>query len=93
MDTFHTENESAYNAAVRHKWLKDYTWLSHKIDVSKKSKQKHFYSQDEIIGRLRSIFGERYGYEKVIYKAMKVPITLVCHEKDANGIEHGEFSK
>ena len=92
MDTFHTENESAYNAAVRHKWLKDYTWLSHKIDISKKSKQKHFYSQDEIIERLRSIFGERYGYEKVIYKAMKVPITLVCHEKDANGIEHGEFS-
>ena len=23
---------------------------------------------------------------------MKVPITLVCHERDADGVEHGDFS-
>lgn len=55
-------------------------------------RKRHIYSQEEIIEKLRSIFGVRYSYEKVVYKSMKTPITLVCHEKDANGIEHGDFS-
>lgn len=92
MKSFRTECESAYNAALRNNWLKNYTWLSYKIDVSKPKKKRQSYTQEEIIERLRSIFGDRYGYDKVLYKAMKVPITLVCHEKDANGVEHGDFS-
>ena len=91
MKTFRTECKDAYNAAMKHKWLKDYTWLSYKIDVSKPKKKRQSYTQEEIIEKIRSIFGEHYSYEKVEYKAMKVPITLVCHEKDANGVEHGEF--
>lgn len=91
MKAFRTECKEAYNAALKHKWLKDYTWLSYKIDVSKPKKKKQSYTQEEIIKKLRSIFGERYSYEKVEYKAMKVPITLICHEKNANGVEHGEF--
>ncbi len=58
----------------------------------KGDRQRHIYSQEEIIDKIRSLFGERYSFEKVIYKAMKVPIILVCHEKDENGVEHGEFS-
>lgn len=92
MKAFRTKSKDAYNAALKHKWLKEYTWLTYKIDVSKPKKQRQTYTQEEIIERLRSIFGERYSYEKVVYKAMKVPITLVCHEKDAKGVEHGEFS-
>ena len=92
MYAFRTECESAYNAAIRHRWLKDYTWLTHKLDVSKAKKQRQSYSQEEIIERLHSIFGDRYSYDKVVYKAMKVPITLICHEKDVNGVEHGECS-
>lgn len=92
MKAFRTECEEAYNAALKHKWLKDYTWLSYKIDVSRPKKKRQSYTQEEIIERIRSIFGERYSYDKVVYKAMKVPITLVCHERDSNGIEHGEFS-
>ena len=92
LKSFRTQSEDAYNAALKHHWLKNYTWLSYKIDVSKPKKKRQSYTQDEIIDRLRSIFGDRYSYEKVVYKAMKVPITLVCHEKDANGVEHGEFS-
>ena len=92
MKAFRIESRDAYNAAMKHNWLKDYTWLAYKINISKKTKQRHIYSQEEIIERLRSIFGDRYSYEKVEYKAMKVPITLVCHEKDANGVEHGDFS-
>ena len=92
MKAFRIESRDAYNAAMKHNWLKNYTWLAYKIDISKRSKQRHIYSQEEIVERLRSIFGDRYSYEKVEYKAMKVPITLVCHEKDANGVEHGDFS-
>ena len=92
MKAFRTESKDAYNAAMKHKWLKEYTWLTYKLYLSKPKKQRQTYTQEEIIERLRSIFGERYSYEKVEYKAMKVPITLVCHEKDAEGIEHGEFS-
>lgn len=58
----------------------------------KSDRKRHIYSQEEIIEKLRSIFGDRYSYEKVEYKAMKVPIILVCHEKDENGVEHGDFS-
>lgn len=89
---FRTQSKKAYNAALKHNWLKDYNWLTYKIDISKKSKKRHIYTQDEIIERLRLFFGERYSYEKVVYRAMKVPITLVCHEKDGNGVEHGESS-
>ena len=58
----------------------------------KGDRQRHIYSQEEIIEKIRSLFGERYSFEKVVYKAMKVPIILVCHEKDEHGVEHGEFS-
>ena len=92
MKSFRTQSEDAYNAALKHHWLKNYTWLSYKIDVSKPKKKRQSYTQEEIIKKLRSIFGDRYSYEKVEYKAMKVPITLVCHERDADGVEHGEFS-
>ena len=92
MKSFRTKSKDAYHAALKHHWLKNYTWLSYKIDVSKRKKTRKLYTQDEIIERLRSIFGDRYSYDKVVYKAMKVPITLVCHEKDVNGVEHGEFS-
>ena len=92
MKSFRTQSEDAYNAALKHHWLKNFTWLSYKIDVSKPKKKRQSYTQEEIIKKLRSIFGDRYSYEKVEYKAMKVPITLVCHERDADGVEHGEFS-
>ena len=92
MKAFRTECTEAYNAALKHKWLKNYPWLSYIIDVSKPKKKRQSYTQEEIIERLRAIFGDRYSYEKVEYKAMKVPIILICHEKNADGVEHGEFS-
>lgn len=56
------------------------------------NRKRHIYSQEEIILKLRSLFGDRYSYEQVVYKNMKTPITIVCHEKDVNGVEHGAFS-
>lgn len=91
MSSFRIQSKSAYTAAVKHGWLKDFTWLKHKINLVKPKKKRHYYNQQEIIERLLSLFGDRYSYDKVVYRGMKVPITLICHEKDENGIEHGEF--
>lgn len=57
----------------------------------KGDRQRHIYSQEEIIDKIRSLFGERYSFEKVIYKAMKVPIILVCHEKDETALSMASF--
>lgn len=90
--SFRTKDEAAYNASLKHNWLKDYTWLSYKIDMSTPKKKRQTYTQEEMVERLRAIFGDKYSYEQVDYKNMKTPITLICHEKDANGVEHGAFS-
>lgn len=91
MKSFRTMSKEAYNSALKHHWLKNYTWLAYKIDMSKTKKKRQTYTQEEIIEKIRAIYGERYSYEKVEYRAMKVPIALICHEKDVNGIEHGKF--
>ena len=42
MKSFRTKSEDAYNAALKHKWLKNYTWLTYMIDVTKpKKKRQH----------------------------------------------------
>ncbi len=92
MKDFRTKCTDAYNAALKHHWLQNYTWLTYKIDMSTSKKKRQTYTQGEIIERLQALFGERYSYEHVVYKNMKTPITLICHEKDANGVEHGAFS-
>ena len=92
MKAFRTKSTEAYNAALKHHWLQNYTWLTYKIDMSTLKKKRQTYTQEEIIQRLRNLFGEKYSYEQVVYKNMKTPITLVCHERDANGVEHGAFS-
>ena len=65
LKSFRTQSEDAYNAALKHHWLKNYMWLSYKIDVSNPKKKRQSYTQEEIIKKLRSIFGDRYSYEKV----------------------------
>ena len=58
---------------------------------AKTSTPKQAYTQEQIIDRIRSIFGDQYGYDRVVYKSMKSPIILKCRKKDGNGNEHGEF--
>lgn len=92
MKDFREECKNAYNSARKHGWLKNYTWLTYKINSSHKKKEKHRYTQEEIIKKLKSLFGTRCGYDHVVYKNMRTPIVLFCHECDENGVEHGEFS-
>lgn len=42
MKSFRTMSTDAYNAALKHNWLKDYTWLTYSINVSKTKRRDNF---------------------------------------------------
>lgn len=46
---------------------------------------------EDFISELRSIYGEDYDYSKVEYKNNKAKVCLICHNKDSNEQEHGEW--
>jgi len=47
---------------------------------------------NEIIARIKEKFGNKLDCSKVVQpKNTESKITLICHEKDENGNEHGEF--
>lgn len=45
----------------------------------------------EFIDKAKKIHGDLYDYSMVNYKNYSEPITIICHKKDENGIEHGPF--
>lgn len=46
---------------------------------------------NEFIRRSKSIHGDKYDYSKTVYINSRKKICLICHKRDNNGIEHGEF--
>lgn len=42
-------------------------------------------SQEIILKRLKTSYGNKYSYDKVVYKGIKIPIILTCEQ-------HGDFS-
>lgn len=40
------------------------------------------YTQEEVVGRLRELYGDEYDYTKVEYKNSKTPIVLRCKKHD-----------
>ena len=46
---------------------------------------------ETIIKQFKEIHGDKYDYSKVEYKSMRDKVCIICHEKDKNGVEHGEF--
>lgn len=46
---------------------------------------------NEFIKRAKEIHGDKYDYSKVEYKGNDKKVCIICHEKDENGKEHGEF--
>jgi hypothetical protein len=49
-------------------------------------------STEDFIKESKAYYGEnRFDYTKTKYVDAKTPVILICHEKDENGIEHGEF--
>ena len=43
------------------------------------------------IKKCKEIYGEKYDYSKVNYINSQTKVCVICHEKDENGDEHGEF--
>ena len=46
---------------------------------------------EQFIEDAKQIHGEIYDYSKVVYINNKTPVEIICHEKDAFGVEHGSF--
>lgn len=36
---------------------------------------------------------DNYDYSQVVYKTEHVPVKIICHKKDENGVEHGMFEQ
>ena len=56
-----------------------------------KTKLKQMLTKEEFIEKARKIHGDKYDYSKIEYKGAYVPICIICHKKNRNGVEHGEF--
>ena len=46
---------------------------------------------EDFIKEAKIIHNDKYDYSKVNYRNNKSKITIICHEKDQDGNEHGEF--
>lgn len=46
---------------------------------------------EEFIEKARKVHRDKYDYSKVEYKNYITKVCIICHEKDENGVEHGEF--
>lgn len=46
---------------------------------------------DIFIEKANKIHNNKYDYSKVKYVNNKTKVCIICHAKDENGIEHGEF--
>ena len=45
----------------------------------------------EFIEKAKKVHGDKYDYSKVEYVNSRTKICVICHKKQENGIEHGEF--
>lgn len=59
-----------------------------RYEKASKTKTK---SLEDFIKQSNITHNSKYDTSKVVYKGYNVPLTLICHEKDENGVEHGEF--
>jgi hypothetical protein len=53
---------------------------------------KQKYNTETLIEAIKDKFpSNNWSFEKTVYKSYKDKVTITCHEKDDNGIEHGDF--
>ena len=48
-------------------------------------------TKESIIEDANKVHNNKYDYSKVEYNGIHEKMCIICHEKDENGIEHGEF--
>lgn len=71
-------------------YLTHYKFGCPKCGNSTKSSQR-LSNNDEFIEKANKKYGYKYDYSKVDYYRSNVIVTIICHNKDKNGNEHGEF--
>lgn len=49
------------------------------------------YTTEMWVKAVKKKWNYDYDYSKVKYKSSKEKVCIICHEKDENGVEHGEF--
>lgn len=65
---------------------------SHPLKRKTKISKSKSYKQADIIRRFNEVHvGENLDYSKVKYVNMHTPVCIICHEKDSDGNEYGEF--
>ena len=78
-------------------WKTPAKFLSSKQGCPKCShyKEKHLNSNksttEEFVRKAKNVHGNKYDYSKVKYVNNRTKVCIICHEKDENGVEHGEF--
>ena len=55
------------------------------------SAKKLAKTKEDFIKKAKEIHGDKYDYSKVEYINNSTKVCIICHEKDENGKEHGEF--
>ena len=46
---------------------------------------------EEFVQRAKQVHGDKYDYSKTEYVNARTKVCIICHKKNRNGIEHGEF--
>lgn len=76
-------------------WMKPNDHLSRKFGCHKcgwaKEGENRTKTTEEFIKEAREKYGNRFDYSKVDYKKGTEKVCIICHEKDAYGVEIGEF--
>lgn len=58
------------------------------IEATAKSIRK---TQEQFIKEVKKLWGDKLDFSKVEYKSSQTPVCIICHKKDKDGNEHGEF--
>jgi hypothetical protein len=60
--------------------------------ANEKTSLRQTKSTEKFIEECKQLYGEnRYDYSKTVYKHNQKPVCVICHKKDIDGNEHGEF--
>ena len=57
----------------------------------KRRADKNRLSKEDFVLKAKEIHGNKYDYSKAEYVDCMKKVCIICHEKDKNGKEHGEF--
>jgi hypothetical protein len=53
--------------------------------------EKRTNTMESFIKREKEVHGDKYDISKAVYVNNHTKVCLICHQKDNNGVEHGEF--